>query len=79
MRRPDGVKASTFMAARTHLLTALRHIDDELDKALRHKPTGRAFQRAKALFAERNKLVERLAQFGIDVDDHPAVAAFRDK
>lgn len=73
--RPEGVKASAFMAMRSELLTMLRDVDGEIDKAIKYRKSGRAFERAKALFAERGRIVGRLAELGIEVDDHPAVLA----
>lgn len=73
MRR--GIKASVFLAARTDLLLALRDIDGEIDQAIKNTKSARAFERAKDLFAARGRVARKLKEFGIDVEDHPAVVA----
>lgn len=80
MRRPNGVKASTYLAMRTELLIALREIDEEINKALAVRKSAQAFERAKTLFSARKRIVKRLsAEFGLQIDDHPAVTAHMNK
>lgn len=72
------MKASTFWAARSSLINKLREIDEQIDKALRSK-SPRALAKAKELFAHRRNIAGRLAEFGVEVEDHPAVSSYRSK
>lgn len=69
----EGIKASVFMAMRNNLLTALRDIDAEIDYTLTMRRSNRALARAKELFAERQRLSDELADYGVEVETHPAV------
>lgn len=71
----DGIKASAFLAMRNDLIQALSEIDAEIDKALKNSKSKRAFEHAKHLFAERQRVVTELVEFGVEVDTHPAVWA----
>lgn len=71
----DGIKASVFLAMRNDLINAVREIDAEIDKALKSGKSKRAFEHAKHLFAERQRVSTELVEFGVEVPTHPAVWA----
>ena len=71
----DGIKASVFLAMRNDLINALREIDAEIDKTLKAGKSKRAFEHAKQLFAERQRVSTELVEFGVEVETHPAVWA----
>lgn len=73
------MKASDFLAARNDLLNTLREIDAEISKVITNKRSSKAFEKAKALFAGRDFVVSQLAEFGLDVEAHPAVLAHINK
>ena len=67
------MKASVFMAMRSQLISAICDVDEEISNALRSPKSQRAHDRAKALFAERQRLADELEHYGVFVDPHPAV------
>lgn len=67
------------MAMRTDLLNSIREIDAEIDKAINNRRSKRSFERAKELFAERSRIVKELAEFGLHIEQHPAVTAHLNK
>lgn len=69
----NGLTPSAFMAIRNNLLTALRDVDAEIDYTLSLRRSNRALARAKELFLERQRLTDELAEYGVEVDTHPAV------
>lgn len=61
------------MAMRNSLLASLADVDGEISQALKFRKSQRALERARALFAERQRIVDELADFGVHVEAHPAV------
>jgi len=62
-----------YLAMRTQLLNALNEIDGEIEKVLTAKKSQRAADRARVLFMARNRVVDELRDYGLEIDPHPAV------
>lgn len=67
------VKPAMFLSMRNDLLTSLQAVDADIEVVLDARKTEKTLDRARELFSERERICCELADFGIDVEAHPAV------